>query len=109
MRWYSQRKSLASKDLERIGAAPLVVTRYAVRVYIKIIFLKVVGRFGRYYKYRRKMMLTLLLWAGMLGYGVGYEGYSDGKVYVGTYTPKAEYGWVVTDRGIYLDTILEKN
>jgi hypothetical protein len=43
MRWYSQRKSLASKDLERIGAAGFVVTRYAVRVYIKIIFLKVGG------------------------------------------------------------------
>ncbi len=54
-------------------------------------------------------MLTLLVWAGMLGYGVGYEGYSEGKLYVGTYTPRTEYGWVVTDREIYLDTILEKN
>jgi hypothetical protein len=44
----------------------------------------------------------------MLGYGAGYEGYSDGKYYFGTYTPSAEYGWVVTDREIYLDTILEK-
>jgi hypothetical protein len=109
MRWYSQRKSLARKDLERIGAAPFVVTRYAVGVYIKIIFLKVGGKLVDNLCIRRKKMLTLLLWAGMFGYGVGYEGYSDGKLYVGTYTPKAEYGWVVTDREIYLDTILEKN
>ena len=54
-------------------------------------------------------MLTLLLWVGMLGYGAGYEGYSEGKYYFGVYTPSVEYGWVVTDREIYLDTILEKN
>ena len=42
------------------------------------------------------------------GYGVGYEGYSNGKLYVGSYTPKVEYGWVVTDKEIYLDTVFEK-
>ena len=42
------------------------------------------------------------------GYGVGYEGYENGKLYVGTYTPNMEYGWVVTEREIYLDTIFEK-
>lgn len=53
-------------------------------------------------------MLTLFFLYGMLGYGVGYEGYSDGKLYVGLYTPNAEYGYVVTDREIYLDTVFEK-
>jgi hypothetical protein len=109
MRWYSQRKSLARKDLERIGGARLDVTRYAVRVYGQIIFLKVGGKLVDNLCIRRKKMLTLLLWAGMLGYGAGYEGYSEGKYYFGVYTPSVEYGWVVTDREIYLDTILEKN
>ncbi len=54
-------------------------------------------------------MLTLLVWFGMLGYGVGYEGYSENKHYFGVYTPDAEYGWVVTEKEIYLDTIFEKN
>lgn len=53
-------------------------------------------------------MLTLFFLCGMLGYGVGYEGYLDGKLYVGLYTPNAEYGYVVTDREIYLDTVFEK-
>jgi len=42
---------------------------------------------------------------GFLGYGAGYEGCEGGKVYFGLYTPRAEYGWVVSSRGIYLDTI----
>jgi hypothetical protein len=42
---------------------------------------------------------------GILGYGVGYEGYDNGKLYFGIYTPNAEYGWVVTHNDIYLDTI----
>jgi hypothetical protein len=64
----------------------------------------------RYSKYpRRKIkMLTLFFLYGMMGYGVGYEGYSDGKLYVGLYTSNAEYGYVVTDREIYLDTVFEK-
>lgn len=49
-----------------------------------------------------------ILMAIVLGYGVGYEGYSDGKLYVGVYTPTTEYGWVVTEKEIYLDTVLEK-
>jgi hypothetical protein len=39
---------------------------------------------------------------------VGYEGYDNGNLYIGTYTPACEYGWVVTDSEIYLDTIYEK-
>jgi len=45
----------------------------------------------------------------MLGYGVGFEGFDSGKMYIGTYTPTCEYGWVVTNREIYLDTIFQKN
>jgi hypothetical protein len=40
---------------------------------------------------------------------VGFEGYLNGKLYIGTYTPTCEYGWVITDSEIYLDTIYEKN
>ena len=40
---------------------------------------------------------------------IGYEGYDDGKLYIGTYTTTCEYGWVITDGEIYLDTIYEKN
>jgi hypothetical protein len=40
---------------------------------------------------------------------VGFEGYEDGKLYVGVYTPSAEYGWVVTDRKIWLDTVYERD
>ena len=53
-------------------------------------------------------MLTMLLLVGMVGYGVGFEGVDGGKMYIGVYTPRCEYGWVVTEREIYLDTILEK-
>jgi hypothetical protein len=40
---------------------------------------------------------------------VGFEGYEDGKLYIGVYTPSAEYGWVVTDREIWLDTVYERD
>ena len=50
-------------------------------------------------------MLTLVLFLGMLGYGCGYEGYEDGKVYVGVYTPQSEYGFVIKNSEIYLDTV----
>jgi len=53
-------------------------------------------------------MYTIMMLVGMLGYGAGYEGHDDGKWYFGVYTPSCEYGWVVTDGEIYLDTILEK-
>ena len=51
-------------------------------------------------------MMTLTM---ILGLFVGYEGYDNGKLYIGTYTPTCEYGWVITDGEIYLDTIYEKN
>ena len=53
-------------------------------------------------------MYTIAMMLGMVGYGVGYEGYDDGKWYFGAYTPTCEYGYVVTDRQIYLDTIFQK-
>ena len=52
------------------------------------------------------MMLTLYTIFGMF---VGFEGYDNGKVYFGVYTPNCEYGYVITPEEIYLDTILEKN
>ena len=51
------------------------------------------------------MMLTI---ATLLSMIVGYEGYDNGKVYVGVYTPQCEYGYVITPEEIYLDTIFEK-
>jgi len=54
-------------------------------------------------------MLTLVTLVGMLGYWAGFEGYSDGKLRIGLYTPGAEYGYVVTNREIYLDTVFEKS
>jgi hypothetical protein len=53
-------------------------------------------------------MHSIVMMIGMLGYGVGYEGYDDGKWYFGVYTPSCEYGYVVTDREIYLDTIFSR-
>ena len=47
--------------------------------------------------------------AMFLGFGFGFEGFEDGKLYVGIYTPQAEYGYVITSEQVYLDTILEKN
>ena len=44
----------------------------------------------------------------LLSMFVGFEGYDNGKVYFGVYTPTCEYGWVITDSEIYLDTIYEK-
>ena len=51
-------------------------------------------------------MMTLYTIFGMF---VGFEGYDNGKVYFGIYTPQYEYGYVVTPNEIYLDTILEKS
>lgn len=45
---------------------------------------------------------------GLFGYSVSYEGYEDGKVYVGVYGQDVEYGYVVDKNGIYLDTVLTK-
>ena len=57
----------------------------------------------------RKKMNGFILVLCMFGYGAGYEGYDDGKHHIGVYTPSCEYGWVVTDKEIYLDTIYQKN
>jgi hypothetical protein len=51
-------------------------------------------------------MMTLYTIFGMF---VGFEGYDNGKVYIGLYTPQCEYGYVVTHNSIYLDTIYQKN
>ena len=51
-------------------------------------------------------MMTLTMILGMF---VGYEGYDDGKLYIGTYTPTCEYGWVIKKDKIYLDTVYEKD
>ena len=58
---------------------------------------------------RRSFMYNLVLILGSVGFGFGYEGYDHGKYYFGTYTPTKEYGWVVSDKEFYLDSILEKN
>lgn len=50
-------------------------------------------------------MFTILTVLGMF---VGLEGYDNGKVYIGIYTPKKEYGYVVKKNQIYLDTVLDK-
>jgi hypothetical protein len=54
------------------------------------------------------IMYSLVVILGYLGYGCGYEGYENGKYYFGIYTPSREYGWVLTEKEIYLDVILEK-
>jgi hypothetical protein len=51
------------------------------------------------------MMFAVVMICGMFGYGCGYEGYSDGKFYVGIYTPHNQYGFVVEKSEIYLDTV----
>lgn len=53
-------------------------------------------------------MVALIFGMFMVGYGAGYEGYDNGKYYFGVYTPTVEYGWVVSEKEIYLDTVLEK-
>lgn len=45
----------------------------------------------------------------MSGYGFGYERYENGKLRVGLYTPRVEYGYVISDKEIYLDTVFEKD
>jgi hypothetical protein len=53
-------------------------------------------------------MFSMIFLAGLFGYGLGFEGVEKGKVYIGVYTPRCEYGWVVSEKEIYLDTIFEK-
>ena len=54
-------------------------------------------------------MFTIATLLGLVGYGVGIEGFINGKLYIGAYTPQCEYGYVVTHNSIYLDTIYQKN
>lgn len=54
-------------------------------------------------------MYSIAMLLGMVGYGVGFEGCDGGKMYFGVYTPNAEYGYVVGNGEIYLDTIFQKN
>jgi len=51
-------------------------------------------------------VMTLYTIFGMF---VGFEGYDNGHVYLGVYTPKCEYGYVMTMNGIYLDTMFTRN
>lgn len=44
-----------------------------------------------------------------LGYSFGFEGYDNGKLQLGVYTPNAEYGWVIKKDDIYLNTVFVKN
>lgn len=53
-------------------------------------------------------MFDVVFLITFMGFGIGFEGYDEGKMYFGTYTPTREYGWVVTDKEVYLDTVLEK-
>lgn len=54
-------------------------------------------------------MLTLVLMFGSLGYGCGYEGQDKDKIYFGIYTPQAEYGYVIENFKISLDSTYRKD
>jgi len=51
-------------------------------------------------------MLTVVTLLSMF---VGFEGYLNGKLYVGIYTPNCEYGYVIKNNEIYLDSVYEKD
>lgn len=53
-------------------------------------------------------MLAALVAICSLGYGCGYDGYENGKYYFSILTPQADYGIVVAEEEIYVDTIFEK-
>jgi hypothetical protein len=53
-------------------------------------------------------MIAIATVLAFLGYGAAIEGYDNGKVYLGVYTPNTEYGWVATKDSVYLDTVLVK-
>lgn len=53
-------------------------------------------------------MLAAVVLVFSLGYGCGYDGYENGKIYFSLLTPKADYGIVVSEAEIYCDTIFEK-
>ena len=54
-------------------------------------------------------MNSFILAFAVLGYGVGFEGVDGDRVYIGTYTPQKEYGWVVQNGEIRLDVEIQKN
>jgi hypothetical protein len=54
-------------------------------------------------------MIAIATIMAFLGYSAGYEGHDNGKLYLGFYTPTHEYGWVVTNKDVYLDTVLHKH
>ena len=54
-------------------------------------------------------MYAMLMVVWSFGYGAGFEGLEDGKVHFGFYTPRAEYGYVLSEKAVYLDTVFEKN
>ena len=51
-------------------------------------------------------MLTAVTFLSMF---VGFEGYLNGKIYIGIYTPNCEYGYVIKNNEIYLDSVYEKD
>lgn len=51
-------------------------------------------------------MLTTVTLLSMF---VGFEGYLNGKIYVGIYTPNCEYGYVIKNNEIYLDSVYMKD
>lgn len=64
---------------------------------------------GRYNIYLwRHDMLDFVVLIMFCGYGIGYEGYSDNKLYIGLYAPNVEYGYVITEKEIYLDAVYVK-
>ena len=54
-------------------------------------------------------MFKLIIALYFCGYGIGYEGYRDGKLYIGLYCPNVEYGYVISEKEIYLDTVYVRN
>lgn len=54
-------------------------------------------------------MNSFILAFAVLGYGVGFEGVNGDRVYIGTYTPQTEYGWVVQNGEVHLDVEIQKN
>lgn len=53
-------------------------------------------------------MIALLMVACSLGYGCGFDGYENGKYYFSILTPQVDYGIIVAEEGIYVDTIFER-
>lgn len=53
-------------------------------------------------------LIGLFIGCGDNCYEVGYEGYDNGRMFIGVYTDNTEYGYVISSQGIYLDAILEK-